>query len=67
MPEDKNLKEAIDVVNGILQAAKPYLFTIEDEIAKINTGQVTFTFRIYNGFVTDLVISDITRKHVYKK
>lgn len=57
------------VIEATLEAIKtkhPYLLDIMAEVKKTPNGMVNLSIRVYNGFVTDLVTTDVT-KRTYKQ
>lgn len=65
----ENNKQIEDqIIQATLDAIKnkyPYLLDIMDEVKKTGNGVVDLSIRVYNGSVTDLVFTKVTRK-VYK-
>lgn len=61
MLEDQIIEATLDAI----KKKHPYILDIMDEIKKTGNGVVEMSIRVYNGNVTDLVFTNVTRK-VYK-
>lgn len=59
--EDQIIQATLDAI----QKKYPYILDIMDEVKKTGNGVVEMSIRVYNGGVTDLVFTNVTRK-VYK-
>lgn len=59
--EDKIIAATLEAI----QKQYPYILDIMDEVKKTGNGVVDLSIRVYNGGVTDLVFTKVTRK-VYK-
>jgi hypothetical protein len=57
--------QIIQATLGAIQKKYPYILDIMDEVKKTGNGVVDLSIRVYNGSVTDLVFTNVTRK-VYK-
>lgn len=63
---DPRLQEAVKVIATFMSKEKPYLFMLDKMITDFEDGEMTVTFRVYKGFVTDLVTQQMKR-HVFKR
>lgn len=69
-PETKTAKERareLEVeLHNFLKTHKPYLIKIEELLAKNKSGVVKFDVRVFEGRVTDLVVTEVLR-YTFKK
>lgn len=55
--EDQIIQSALDAIKN----NHPYLLDIMAAVKKTPNGMVNLSIRVYNGFVTDLVATDVTK------
>lgn len=55
------LDEATQKIGEYLLNNKKYLFHIDDIVKSMGNGIVKLELRVYNGFVTDVVTSEVKR------
>ena len=63
---DPKLQEAIKAIAQYMSKEKPYLFMLDKLVTEFGNGEMTVTFRVYQGFVTDVVTQEMKR-HVFKR
>lgn len=51
----------------LLLKFKPYLVELDEIVRKHKFGELTFTLRIHNGFVTDIVNPVVMKRYKYKQ
>lgn len=61
MTEDEVIEATLEAIKG----KHPYLLDIMAEVKKTPNGVVNLSIRTYNGFVTDLVATEVS-KRTYK-
>lgn len=58
-PEEEAVLQA---TLAIFKDRYPYILDIMDEVKKVPNGLVNLQLRVYNGFVTDTLFTDIIKK-----
>lgn len=60
------LQAAQQAITDWLVKNKPYLFKLDRLATEMGNGELAVTLRVYNGFVTDVVTTEVKRE-TYKK
>jgi len=58
---NKNAEKTIQGIGRVLKMHKPYLFTIDEAVRDFGSGIMRVELRIYQGFVTDVVLQEYKR------
>lgn len=56
-----SMNQAMLKLAAHIKEKKPYLFTIDEEIGKIENGIIGLQVRVYKGSVTDVVVTPSKR------
>lgn len=67
MITDPKVQEATKAIAKFMAKEKPYLFTIDKMVTDLNNGEITFTVKVYQGFVTDVVSHGQLKRQVFKR
>lgn len=54
------------LINEAFKKSKPYLVDIESAIKQVDNGIISFDVRLFQGKVTDVVITKESRRLTYK-
>ncbi len=65
--KQKILEEAIKKMGEFMVKEKPYLFKLDDLVTKTQNGVLQISLKVYNGFVTDIIIGEKLKRIPFKK